>query len=65
MRRLPGGAVQIGAGAGAPHVVQGHEVVSELHAVGGGYALECQYTPERAEAVRKACRDAVASVVRR
>jgi hypothetical protein len=44
------------------HAVLGKDVTSELHRVADGYALECQYTEDRADDVRKACEDAVASV---
>lgn len=44
------------------HVVLGKRVTSELHRVADGYAIECQYTDERAADVRKACADAVRSV---
>jgi hypothetical protein len=47
--------------------VLGRTVASELHAVPGhaGWMLECQYTPERRDEVRAACRKAVGSVARR
>ena len=45
--------------------VQGHKVTSELHPIGDGYAIECQYTSQHAAKVRAACRAAVASVRRR
>jgi hypothetical protein len=64
VRRVRGGDT-VRAGVAIRHEVQGHEVFSELHPLGDGYALECQYTPEQAEKVRAACRDAVASVARR
>ena len=49
------------------HEVLGKDVTSELHAVEGftGWLLECQYTSERAEKVRSACRDALESVERK
>ena len=47
------------------HEVLGKDVTSELHRVADGYAIECQYTQERAEDVRDACRDAVESVEER
>ena len=57
------------AGGAAPvaHRVQGHDVRSELWPVPGwgGWALECQYTPDFARRVRTACRAALASVARR
>lgn len=59
------GMVVAGTGAAMPHEVQGHEVISELHPIGDGYLLECQYTPEHRKKVKAACRDAVASVARR
>jgi hypothetical protein len=51
----------------SPHEVMGKRVTSELRAVPGfaGWALECQYTPERAQDVRDACRKAVATVERK
>lgn len=49
------------------HEVLGHAVTSELHAVEGhpGWVLECQYTSDRAEKVRSACREALESVERK
>ena len=49
------------------HRVLGQDVVSELHAVEGhpGFALECQYTGDRADKVRAACRDALRTVRRK
>ncbi len=43
------------------HEVLGKEVTSELHRVADGYAIECQYTEDRADEVRDACADAVKS----
>ena len=47
------------------HEVLGKDVTSELHRVADGYAIECQYTEDRAEDVREACQDAVDSVEER
>ena len=44
------------------HEVLGKQVTSELHRVADGYALECQYTEDRAADVREACADAIESV---
>jgi hypothetical protein len=47
------------------HVVQGRKVTSEVHPVDDtGFAIECQYTQERAKDVREACAEAVDSVER-
>jgi hypothetical protein len=63
VRRLGGAAPPAGPVA---HSVEGHAVTSEVHRVyGGGWALECQYTSDRAKTVRDACRQAIASVKRR
>lgn len=49
------------------HEVLGQDVTSELRAIPGydGYVLECQYTSERADEVRSACRDALESLQRK
>lgn len=49
------------------HEVLGKDVTSELQAVPGhdGFVLECQYTSERADKVRAACRDALESLQRK
>lgn len=47
------------------HVVRGQRVTSELHRAPGGYAIECQYTPARAQQVRDACRTALRTIRRR
>ena len=46
------------------HEVLGHAVTSEVHPVAGedSLAIECQYTGERADEVRTACREALESV---
>jgi hypothetical protein len=59
VRRIASGDADRGPVA---HEVLGKQVVSELHPLQGDYYLECQYTPDRAEKVREACRTAVASV---
>jgi hypothetical protein len=58
--------VQIGQGP-QRHEVLGKRVASELHAIKGqpGWILECQYTPERRDKVRSACRTALESVTRK
>jgi hypothetical protein len=61
VRRIPGAQL----GRPVAHTVLGKHVVSELHHVQDDYYLECQYTPDRAEKVRDACRVALASVRRR
>jgi len=56
--KLPAGPVT--------HVVQGSTVISVLRRVRvDGWALECQYRPERARSILAACRRAVDSVTRR
>jgi len=47
--------------------ILGQAVTSEVFPVAQakGWALECQYTDERADEVRSACRDALGSVRRR
>ena len=64
VRRAREGIVAVGGVNRFPHEVLGQRVTSELHAVPGfsGWALECQYTPEHADTVLKACRRAVATV---
>lgn len=42
--------------------VLGKDVTSELHSVGGGWGLECQYTAARRDEVLDACRDALRTV---
>lgn len=54
--KLPAGPVA--------HVVQGSTVISVLHPVADGWAIECQYRPERASSILSACRGAVESVRR-
>src|SRR4051794_4841097 len=47
------------------HRVQGRSVTSRLHAIPGGWALECQWTAERRTKVLDACGRAVGSIQRR
>lgn len=56
-RELPTGPIE--------HEVQGETVTSELFEVADGYAIECQYRDDRADTVRSACRETVASVTMR
>ena len=62
-RLVPGAAAPRGD---VPHVVQGHAVKSRLHEVpGSGFAIECQWRPDRRDKVLDACRTAVGSIERR
>jgi hypothetical protein len=49
------------------HEVLGKQVTSELHPVEGqpGWLIECQYTDDRQDKVRSACRAALESVKRK
>jgi hypothetical protein len=64
LRRLgPGQRVPRGD---VPHRVQGEAVTSRLHEVpGSGFAIECQWRPDRRDKVLDACRTAVGSIARR
>jgi hypothetical protein len=65
VRKAPG-AAQLPTGP-QRHEVLGKQVTSELHPVEGqpGWVVECQYTDDRQDKVRSACRAALESVKRK
>jgi hypothetical protein len=60
-RRVSGLVVRSGP---LKHTVAGHRVTSELHEVGDGWLLECQYSDEYRERILDACRTALRTLER-